>query len=175
MGTKMKVFRLLFLSLFLTLSMFLSKISFAETVLLGSEKNWKAYSTKKGKSKTCFITSEPIKTVGKFNKDNRGKPYVFVTNIKGGSTHEVSIKAGFNFKRNKDVIFDVDGKKTNLFPVDDRAWSESSKIDRYLVQSMRKGKVLKVTGTSTPGNRIVDLYSLLGFTKALRLIDKSCS
>ena len=32
-------------------------------------------------------------------------------------------KAGFNFKRNKDVIFDVDGKKTKLFPVDDRAWS----------------------------------------------------
>jgi hypothetical protein len=175
MGTKMKVYRLLFLSLVLTSSIFLSKISFAETTLLGSEKKWKAYSTIKGKSKTCFITSEPTKTVGKFNKDNRGKPYVFVTNIKGGSTHEVSIKAGFNFKRNKDVIFDVDGKKTNLFPVDDRAWSESSKIDRFLVQSMRKGKVLKVTGTSTPGNKIVDTYSLLGFTKALRLIDKSCS
>ena len=73
------------------------------------------------------------------------------------------------------VIFDVDGKKTNLFPVDDRAWSESSKIDRFLVQSMRKGKVLKVTGTSTPGNKIIDTYSLLGFTKVLRLIDKSCS
>ena len=175
MGMKMKVYRLLFLSLILTSSIFLSKMSFAETTLLGSEKKWKAYSTIKGKSKTCFITSEPTKTVGKFNKDNRGKPYVFVTNIKGGSTHEVSIKAGFNFKRNKDVIFDVDGKKTNLFPVDDRAWSESSKIDRFLVQSMRKGKVLKVTGTSTPGNKIVDTYSLLGFTKALRLIDKSCS
>ena len=36
---------------------------------------------------------------------------------------------------------------------------------------MRKGKLLKVTGTS-PGNKIVDTYSLLGFTKALRLIDK---
>ncbi len=171
----MKVLRLLFLSTVLILGSFVSKISFAETSLLGSEKNWRAYSTKKGNSKTCFITSEPIKTEGKFNKDNRGKPYVFVTNIKGGSTHEVSIKAGFNFKRNKDVIFDVDGKKTNLFPVDDRAWSESSKIDRFLVQSMRKGKLLKVTGTSTPGNKIVDTYSLLGFTKALRLIDKSCS
>ena len=175
MGTKMKVSMLLFFALFLMSLIFLSKITFAETILLGSEKQWKAYSTKKDKSKTCFITSEPTKTVGKFNKDNRGKPYVFVTNIKGGSTHEVSIKAGFKFKRNKDVIFDVDGKKTNLFPVDDRAWSESSKIDRFLVQSMRKGKVLKVTGTSTPGNKIIDTYSLLGFTKVLRLIDKSCS
>ena len=171
----MNFFRLISFSAFLTLTLFASKVSFAETSLLGSEKNWKAYSTLKGKSKTCFITSEPTKTVGKFNKDNRGKPYVFVTNIKGGSTHEVSIKAGFNFKRNEDVIFDVDGKRTKLFPVDDRAWSESSKVDRFLVQSMRKGKMLKVTGTSTPGNKIVDTYSLIGFTKVLRLIDKSCS
>ncbi|MDC1375936.1 invasion associated locus B family protein, partial [bacterium] len=146
----------------------------AETKLLGSEKYWKAYSTKIKKSKTCFITSEPINTVGKFNKENRGKPYVFVTNTKGGANHEVSIKAGFNFKRNQDVIFNVDGNTTKLFPVDDRAWSESSKQDRYLVQSMRKGKKLVVTGTSSPGNKVKDTYSLSGFTKALRLIDKSC-
>ena len=148
---------------------------FGQTKLLGVEKNWSAYTTKLNKNKTCFITSEPIKTTGKFNKNNRGEPYIFVTNTKGGSSHEVSVKAGFNFKRNKDVIFDVDGKKTKLFPVDDRAWSESSKIDRFLVQSMRKGKTLTIIGISTPGNKIVDTYSLSGFTKALRLIDKSCS
>ena len=54
----------------------------SETKLLGTEKYWKAYSTKIDKTKTCFITSEPIKTEGKFNKENRGKPFVFVTNIK---------------------------------------------------------------------------------------------
>ena len=148
---------------------------FGETKLIGEEKYWKAYSTKLDKTKTCFITSEPQKTEGKFNKKNRGKPFVFVTNIKNGTNHEVSVKAGFNFKKNKDVIFNVDGKKTKLFPVDDRAWSESSKIDRSLVQSMRRGKKLIITGISTPGNKIIDTYSLLGFTKALRLIDKSCS
>ena len=157
------------------LSIFFTTQALSETKLLGEEKYWKAYSTKIDKTKTCFITSEPIKTEGKFNKDNRGKPYVFVTNIKNGTNHEVSIKAGFNFKKNKDVIFDVDGKKTKLFPVDDRAWSESTKVDRFLVQSMRKGQKLVVTGTSTPGNKIIDTYSLSGFTKALRLIDKSCS
>ncbi len=92
----MKIIRLLFLSTVLILGNFISKISFAETNLLGSEKNWRAYSTKKAKSKTCFITSEPIKTEGKFNKNNRGKPYVFVTNIKGGSTHEEDPAERFN-------------------------------------------------------------------------------
>ena len=161
--------------IYIILSIFFTTQALSKTKLLGTEKYWKAYSTKIEKSKTCFITSEPIKTEGKFNKDNRGKPYVFVTNIKNGTNHEVSIKAGFNFKKNKDVIFDVDGKKTKLFPVDDRAWSESSKIDRYLVQSMRRGQKLIVTGISGPGNKIIDTYSLSGFTKALRLIDKSCS
>ncbi len=159
----------------MALSIFFTSPTLSETKLLGTEKYWKAYSIKKDKTKTCFITSEPIKTEGKFNKNNRGKPFVFVTNIKKGTNHEVSIKAGFNFKKNKDVIFDIDGKKTKLFPVDDRAWSESAKIDRFLVQSMRKGRKLVVTGTSTPGNKIIDTYSLSGFTRALRLIDKSCS
>ena len=171
----MMIYKFYTVLIHIILSIFFTTQALSETKLLGIEKNWKAYSTKIDKTKTCFITSEPIKTEGKFNKDNRGKPYVFVTNIKNGTNHEVSIKAGFDFKKNKDVIFDVDGKKTKLFPVDDRAWSESSKIDRFLVQSMRKGQKLIVTGISSPGNKIVDTYSLSGFTKALRLIDKSCS
>ena len=161
--------------MYAVVSIFFTSHALSETKLLGTEKNWKAYSTKIDKTKTCFITSEPIKTEGKFSRDNRGKPYVFVTNIKNGTNHEVSVKAGFNFKKNKDVIFNVDGKKTKLFPVDDRAWSESTKVDRFLVQSMKRGKKLLITGISTPGNKIIDTYSLLGFTKALRLIDKSCS
>ena len=161
--------------LFVVILLIFSNNAIAETKLLGVKKYWKAYVTVIEKNKTCFITSEPIKTVGKFNKKNRDKPYVFVTNTKSGSQHEVSVKAGFKFKRNYDVLFNVDGKKTKLFPVDDRAWSESSKRDRLLVQSMRKGKKLIIIGTSSPGNKIIDTYSLSGFTKALRLIDKSCS
>ena len=175
MRFRIMIYKFFKILLFITVSIFFTTHAFSETKLLGTEKNWKAYSTKIDKTKTCFITSEPIKTEGKFNKDNRGKPYVFVTNIKNGTNHEVSIKAGFNFKKNKDVIFDVDGNKTKLFPVDDRAWSESTKVDRFLLQSMRRGQKLIVTGISTPGNKIIDTYSLSGFTKALRLIDKSCS
>ena len=171
----MKNFKKINLFILVLFTFSFSNVVSAETKLLGSKKYWKAYSTKMKKTETCFITSEPIKTVGNFNKENRGKAYVFVTNTKDGANHEVSIKAGFNFKRNHDVIFNVDGKTTKLFPVDDRAWSESSKTDRYLVQSMRKGKKLLITGTSSPGNKVIDTYSLSGFTKALSLIDKSCS
>ena len=141
---------------------------------LGKSKSWMAF-TKLGKDKSCYIFSEPNKTSGKFDRKNRSKVGIFVLNTKGGVKYEVSVLAGFKFKRRTPIIFDVDGKKTNFFSNEETAWSESAKVDRLLVQSMRKGRKLIVTGTSSIGNKIVDTYSLSGFTKALRLIDKDCS
>jgi len=44
-----------------------------------------------------------------------------------------------------------------------------------LVKAMKRGNKLKVTGTSSRGNKTVDTYSLTGFTKAMQSIDKACS
>ena len=161
---------LIFLTLF-----FHCSVIYAKTKSIGSFKAWKAYTSMIEKNKTCFIASEPNKSTGKYERKNRGKTYVFVTNVKGSTNHEVSVVAGFNYKKNSEVIFTIDGQKTKMFPVEDRAWSESSKIDRSLARLMKKGKELTVTGISSPGNFIKDYFSLSGFTKALALIDKSCS
>ena len=147
----------------------------AKTKFIGTYKDWTAYSNKEKNGKTCFIASEPLKSSGKYNKSNRGKTYVFVTNIKNGTSHEISVVAGFNYKKNTKVKFTIDKNTTLLFPIDDRAWSESSKVDKILVRKMKKGNKLIIEGTSSPGNTITDHYSLSGFTKALSLIDKNCS
>ena len=147
----------------------------AKTKFIGTHKDWTAYSNKEKDGKTCFIASEPLKSSGKYNKSNRGKTYVFVTNIKNGSSHEISVVAGFNYKKNTKVKFTIDKNTTLLFPIDDRAWSESPKIDKILVRKMKKGNKLIIEGISSPGNTIIDHYSLSGFTKALSLIDKNCS
>ena len=157
------------------LLIFISNTSYGKTKLIKKFKTWNAYSSNIEKKKTCFIASEPIKFEGDYKKENRGKTYVFVTNIKGISSHEVSVVAGFNYKKNSDVFFTIDGKKTKLFPIDDRAWSASSNVDRTLVRLMKKGNKLVVTGTSSPGHLITDTFSLSGFTKALAIIDKNCS
>ena len=127
----------------------------AKTKFIGTHKDWTAYSNKEKNGKTCFIASEPLKSSGNYDKSNRGKTYVFVTNVK--------------------VKFTIDKNTTLMFPIDDRAWSESSKVDKTLVRKMKKGNKLVVEGTSSPGNVIIDHYSLSGFTKALALIDKNCS
>ena len=150
-------------------------VASAKTKFIGTHKDWTAYSNKEKNGKTCFIASEPLKSSGKYDKSNRGKTYVFVTNVKNGSTHEVSVVAGFNYKKNSKVKFIVDKNTTLLFPIEDRAWSESPKVDKILVRKMKKGNKLIIEGTSSPGNLITDHYSLSGFTKALSLIDKNCS
>ena len=150
-------------------------VASAKTKFIGTHKDWTAYSNKEKNGKTCFIASEPLKSSGKYDKSNRGKTYVFVTNVKNGSTHEVSVVAGFNYKKNSKVKFIVDKNTTLLFPIDDRAWSESPKVDKILVRKMKKGNKLIIEGTSSPGNLVTDHYSLSGFTKALSLIDKNCS
>ena len=147
----------------------------AKTKFIGTHKDWTAYSNKEKNGKTCFIASEPLKSSGKYNKSNRGKTYVFVTNVKNGTNHEISVVAGFNYKKNTKVKFTIDKNTTLLFPIDDRAWSESPKVDKTLVRKMKKGNKLIIEGTSSPGNVITDHYSLSGFTKALALIDKNCS
>ena len=147
----------------------------AKTKFIGSHKDWTAYSNNEKNGKTCFVASEPLKSLGKYDKSNRGKTYVFVTNIKNGTSHEVSVVAGFNYKKNTKVKFTVDKNTTLLFPIDDRAWSESPKVDKILVRKMKKGNKLIIEGTSSPGNLVTDHYSLSGFTKALSLIDKNCS
>ena len=163
--------------IFLSMVLMTSSVNnlLAKTKFIGTHKDWKAYSNKEKNGKTCFIASEPLKSSGKYNKSNRGKTYVFVTNIKNGSNHEISVVAGFNYKKNTKVKFTIDKNTTLLFPIDDRAWSESPKVDKTLVRKMKKGNKLIIEGTSSPGNVIVDHYSLSGFTKALALIDKNCS
>ena len=40
--------------------------------------------------------------------------------------------------KNTKVKFTVDKNTTLLFPIDDRAWSESPKVDKILVRKMKK-------------------------------------
>ena len=169
----LKLLNKISLLIFLIMS-FVSTTS-AKTKFIGTHKDWTAYSNKEKNGKTCFIASQPLKSSGNYNKSNRGKTYVFVTNVKNGTSHEISVVAGFNYKKNTKVKFTIDKNTTLMFPIDDRAWSESSKVDKTLVRKMKKGNKLVVEGTSSPGNVIIDHYSLSGFTKALALIDKNCS
>ena len=110
-----------FLGVLLSFFVLYSNSSFSKTKVIGTYKFWTAYINQDKNDKTCFIASEPKNSEGKYDRNNRGKTYVFVTNIKNSTNHEVSVVAGFNFKKNSKVKFIIDKKLTILYPVEDRA------------------------------------------------------
>ncbi|MGU9962461.1 MAG: invasion associated locus B family protein [Candidatus Puniceispirillales bacterium WSBS_2018_MAG_OTU23] len=146
-------------------------------VLIGQSGGWKSYRMGAGADVVCFITSEPIKLEGKYDRKNRGETRVFVTHHgKGGDNRgTVSSVAGYRFEEGRDVVFNIDGKGFNLFSVDTRAWATKPEQDRALVTAMKRGQRLKITGYSSRGNKTVDTYSLKGFTAAMKKIDGACS
>lgn len=145
--------------------------------LIGQSGAWKSYRTGSGASSVCFITSEPIKLEGKYDRNNRGETRVFVTHhgLDNQNRGVVSSVAGYRFEQDREVVFSIDGKSFNLFSVDTRAWATKPDQDRALVKAMKRGNKLKVTGVSSRGNKTTDTYSLKGFTAAMKKIDKACS
>lgn len=143
---------------------------------IGTSGKWEAFRAGSGSSKVCFITSEPTKLEGKYDRNNRGETRVFVTHH-GKDTNDrgvVSTVAGYRYKEGEDVVFTIDGRNFTLFSVDTRAWATKPQEDRAIVKSMKRGNTLKVKGISSRGNTTIDTYSLRGFTKAMAIIDKAC-
>ena len=154
----------------------LSINAFSETLILGEEGDWVAYRSDSGDKRTCFISSEPKSSKGDYKKENRGDVRVYVTHGPSQDiTNEVSIKAGYDHKEQSSVLYIIDGnKKFSLFTLKDRAWAETPELDSKIVKAMKSGNKLVVSGTSSRGTKTEDIYSLFGFTAALKLIDKAC-
>lgn len=142
---------------------------------LGKDGVWTAYRSGEGAGKVCFVTAEPVKLEGDYDRSNRGETRIFVTH---GPDPElrgvVSVVAGYTYKEQQDVVFSIDRKKTfNLFSVKTRAWARNAE-DAPLVKAMKRGNTLVVSGVSSRGNKTIDTYSLKGFTAAMKRIDKDC-
>lgn len=148
--------------------------AFAENgKFLGNFKTWEANTSKVGGGRVCFLSSLPKKSEGKYKK--RGEVSVIVTHWPGRKRfHEVSVVAGYTYKKDSKLEMLIDGARFDLYTDADRAWRYSSREDRELTQAMRKGTTMVVTGVSARGTKTIDTYSLSGFTAAHNAINKAC-
>ena len=55
-----------------------------------------------------------------------------------------------------------------------KAWAVSDRVDRELVEGMKRGERMIVTGTSAKGTDTKDTYSLAGFSSAYKAISAKC-
>ncbi len=145
-----------------------------EPTSLGTFDDWDAYTYKAKDSKVCYIYSAPKKTEAA-KKVKRDPIYFMVTHWPGRKIKgQISTIIGYPFKESSLVKVSVDTKSFNLYTNGDMAWADGAETEKDIVDAMRNGKALTVSGTSWRGTETTDTYSLAGVQAAMDKIDATC-
>ena len=149
--------------------------SFAEDVKkIGKYKDWEVMTVSDVDGKVCFAQSIPVLQAPKSNKR---EAKMFVTFRPADKIKdEVSITSGYQYNTQNSITA-KSGKNKIKFDVkkENFAWIGDTGLERKMVNVMKKGSRIMITGYNQSGSQTIDHYSLMGFTKAYNAAKKSCS
>ncbi len=143
---------------------------------VGNFNDWRAFvwDLQEGR-KVCSVLSFPKKEEGKYTR--RGEVLVQVT-IKGSASGSgiVNFKAGYPIKKSSKIKIIIDDKQIAEFDLiqGQMAWAMDEKLDTLLINAMKSGNKMIVSGVSSRGTNTKDTYSLRGFTAAYKKITAAC-
>ena len=145
-----------------------------EVKKIGKFKDWETIVIKNDSKLVCFAQSKPVLQSPKSYKREARLFVSFRPNEK--ILNEISITAGYKFN-NQNSITAKSGKFKYKFDIaqENFAWMADNKIEKKMINTMKKGSRIMVSGYNQEGSQTIDHYSLLGFTKAYRTAKKSCS
>lgn len=141
---------------------------------VGAFNDWLVYSYDENKAKVCYASSKP--KASEPNNVKRDPAFLYFTLMpdeKPPAKGEVSTMIGYPLKDGQSVKLTIDGKRFGMFSSGNTAWVNPGS-DKKVVAAMKAGKLLQVEGMSLRGTRIVDTYSLDGFSDALAAVNKVC-
>ena len=121
----------------------------------------------------CFIGSLPISSDIPVEK-KRGKTYVLIYRINNNPDAIVQIEAGYPYDQNKIVEVKIDKslyKFSSEKDTPETAWTDK---DKEVIYAMKKGIKLIILGVSARGTKIIDTYTLNGFTAAYNKLINDC-
>ena len=169
----MSLIKTIFIIIYVFFISAISNISAEEIKKIGKYKDWEAKIVYEVSGKVCFAQSSPVLQKPKSIKRNANLFVAFrpEENIK----NEISVTSGYEFNNN--TVTAVSGKNTFKFNIKEQgfAWIEDSKIELKMINRMKKGSRLMITGYDQNNSQTIDDYSLLGFTKAYNASRKACS
>lgn len=151
-------------TLFSVSALFLSLDASAQSV----HRDWEAHA----KETYCYNVSFPEATT---HIERPYRTYVSVTQRPlEGVSDEVSFVSGLNPQADVLGHVKVDNNETRTLLVHDGAGFVSSEEESSLINEMVRGYEMTVTWTYGSGNKVVDNYSLLGFTASRNSARRSC-
>ena len=162
---------LLILSIFFIASY--SQLTAEEIKKIGKFKDWETMIITEATGKVCFAQSSPILQAPKSNKRDAKLFIAFRQSDK--IVDEISVTAGYEF--NSNTVTAQSGKNKFKFDIKEQgfAWIADNKIEFRMINRMKKGSRIMITGYNQNGSQTIDHYSLLGFTKAYKATKKACS
>ena len=143
--------------------------------LLGQYGDWGAYAAASGGGKVCYALATPSST--RTNPANRPRDpvYLFISTRPGENVHnEISAIMGYQLKPDSEVNVEIGNNKFVMYTKADGAWLSNAAEEARMVETMRKGSDIVVTGTSARGTQSTDRYSLKGLSQALDRTAKEC-
>ena len=128
----------------------------------------------------CWGVSGPTETVntrdGEEVEVRRGDILLFVAyRPAAGVAGEVSFTGGYPFAENSTVTLRVGESSFEMFTRGEFAWPVSDEDDARIVDAMRRGADVTLTGRSARGTQTEDSFSLMGFTAALEEAQARCA
>jgi len=143
--------------------------------LLGQYGEWGAYAAQSGGSKICFALAKPSSSQTTPANKSRDSVYFFIASRPAENVrNEVSVIMGYAFKPAADAIIEIGPAKFALYTQNDGAWIKNAAEETRLVETMRKGADVVVSGTSSRGTQSADRYSLKGLSQALDRTAQEC-
>ena len=145
-----------------------------EVKKIGKFKDWETMVIKNNSKLVCFAQSKPILQSPKSYKREARLFVSFRPNEK--IINEISITSGYEYN-NENSITAKSGKHKYKFDIAQEkfAWLAVNKMEKKMINTMKKGSRIMVSGYNQKGSQTIDHYSLLGFTKAYNTAKKSCS
>ena len=145
-----------------------------EVKKIGKFKDWETIVIKNDSKLVCFAQSKPVLQSPKSYKREARLFVSFRPNEK--ILNEISITSGYKFN-NQNSITAKSGKFKYKFDIaqENFAWMADNKMEKKMINTMKKGSRIMVSGYNQKGSHTIDHYSLLGFTKAYGAAKKNCS
>jgi invasion protein IalB len=135
--------------------------------------DWSTYKHEDAQQTICFALSQPkdIQPKGV----SRGGIYFYISAWpREGVKAEVSARVGYPLKKGTPVTLVVGAESFLLFSTEDRAYVSNPADELRLIEAMKKGSRMVLTGQSERGTTTTDTYSLSGFAAALQQLTQGC-
>ena len=143
--------------------------------LLGQFGDWGAYTATNAGKKVCYALAKPSGQATEPPNRPRDPAYIFVSTRPAENVrNEISIVIGYPFKPGFEASADIGSAKYALFTQADGAWVKNPAEEARMVDTMRKGSDLVITGESGRGTKSTDRYALKGLTQALDRVAQEC-